>query len=82
MKYTNYRDKTFDVCIRYYKNQSAYNLRKLKANLVLWTKDGSGLEDYGYGLDGNADVLLDIHYCSDRMNRGRALAILRQLGGK
>ena len=75
MKFKDYRKTTFKICQRFCKDQSDKNLYQLKCVLTKWSRDSCQLEDYGY----TGNVFDNIAYCSDRMNSGRAKAILRLL---
>lgn len=78
MKFNDYRKTTYKICIRFCNySWSTKNLYQLKCVLHKWLeckRDGE-LEDYGY----DGDVLNHLMYCSDRMNMGRAKALLRLL---
>ena len=73
-----YIAKTFDRCINYERNPTQRNLDLLIHNLERWANHPYQLDDYGY----TDEVMLQIEYCSDRMNSGRAKAILRLLKEK
>lgn len=80
MKFKNYRKDTYKICMKYVKEQNhktEYQLIKVLEKWLKCKRDGE-LEDYGYTGDFDT-MLLDIKYCADRMNMGRAKAILRLL---
>lgn len=85
MKLRHVAKHTFDVCINYNKNQSVKNTRRLTMTLRRWAKKrpkykgAKPLDDYGYTADTFEKLLERIEYCSDRMNQGRAKALLRLL---
>ncbi len=85
MKLRHVDEYTFDICINYKKNQSAKNTRRLYMTLQRWAKKrpkykgAKPLDDYGYTADTFEKLLSHIGYCSDRMNQGRAKALLRLL---
>ena len=72
-------DHTFTVCQQYFKNPNTHTLKRVKLNLRRWARRGRPqLEDYGYsGVFGD-----HIGYCQDRMNSGRAKALLRLLAAE
>lgn len=74
-----YIKNTFEICMAYNRDQSPRNLANLKRVLMCWTYHPYDLEDYGYQNEDGKALLHHIHYCSDRMNKGRALALLRLL---
>lgn len=79
MKLRNYQLHTYFLCNRYAWNPSTYNRERLVLNLKRWAgfigRDGP-LHDYGY----TGEPIGHVRYCSDRMNQGRAKALLRLLG--
>lgn len=79
MKLRDYREHTYAVCQAWLLGPSPKTKLRLIRNLQRWAmhtiRDGE-LNDYGY----QGDVKGHIQYCSDRMNQGRAKAILRLLG--
>ena len=85
MKLRHVKKHTFQICINYNKNQSAKNTRRLYMTLRRWAKKrpkykgAKPLDDYGYTADTFEILLIHIGYCSDRMNQGRAKALLRLL---
>ena len=78
MKLRDFRRHTFQLAIRWCQHPSNKNTRALTANLCRWArtlKSDGELEDYGY----SGDPIPHVRYCVDRMNQGRAKAILRLL---
>jgi len=81
MKIRDFRDHTFKVCDAYLRHKSQRNRERMRLNLLRWSRHrrGGELADYGYSMDNHESLLWTISYCSDRMNQGRAKAILRLL---
>ena len=81
MKIRDFRDHTFRVCDAYLHHKSQRNRERMRLNLLRWSRhrQGDELADYGYSMDNHESLLWTISYCSDRMNQGRAKAILRLL---
>ena len=71
MKLRDYKEHTFKICRRWIHNPNPKNLQTLIANLTRWAK-GPG-EAYPF-----TDTYpgFCVEYCADRMNPGRAKAIL------
>ena len=70
-----FKKSTYNICINYYKNQSEYNRLRLIDNLKRWARLEPSTDAYAYE-DYTGEPLELIMYCSDRMNSGRAKAIL------
>lgn len=81
MKIRDFRDHTFKVCDAYLRHKSQRNRERMRLNLLRWSRhrQGDELTNYDYGMDNHESLLWAISYCSDRMNQGRAKAILRLL---
>ena len=91
MKLRHVERYTFDICINYCKNQSDKNSRRLRLTLQRWSRKPipplraiqipkpTHLPDCGYEAKTLEQFLIHLHYCSDRMNQGRAKALLRLL---
>lgn len=77
----NFKKHTLTLCNRYLHNPSVRNLDKMVINLRRWshTYDKYSMEDYGYPSYDHERLRWNISYCSDRMNPGRAKAILRMM---
>ena len=77
MKLRNYKKHTFSICMAWAKHPTTQNTAKLTRNLQRWARfTGHGvLESYGY----EGPAISHVPYCSDRMNQGRAKAILTLL---
>lgn len=78
----SYKERTFNICMAYLKFPCAKTKRNLKKCLIKWSQSTLDLSDYGYSkFDDNGEDITYLHisYCSDRMNKGRALALLRIL---
>jgi hypothetical protein len=75
MKLRDYKRHTFKICTAYVANQSVKNTDRLVNNLLRWAK-GEG-DPYNYA---NSNTVSQVEYCSDRMNPGRAKAILVLMG--
>ena len=73
-----FKKSTYNICTNYYKNQSEYNRLRLIDNLKRWSRLEPSTDAYLYD-DYKHKPLELIMYCSDRMNVGRAKAILRLL---
>lgn len=82
MKIRDFKDHTFRVCDAYLRHQSQRNRERMRLNLLRWSRHRGRcgeLADYGYSMENHESLLWTISYCSDRMNQGRAKAILRLL---
>jgi hypothetical protein len=81
MKLRDYKKHTFRVCTKWINAPNISNTDQMLANLRRWARfTGHGAqEDYGYSYKSTANVQYLIFYCSDRMNQGRAKALLRLL---
>lgn len=85
MKLKNVDRYTFDICMNFLRNQTPKNILRLTLTLKRWSKKRPSykgtkpLDDYGYTADNLETFMIHLHYCSDRMNQGRAKALLRLL---
>lgn len=70
----NYKKRTFDICMSYLKNKNCKTKRTLLLCLRQWAK--GTLEPYDYNINSIKRFKLDLEYTSDRMNSGRAKALL------
>ena len=70
----NYKKRTFEICIAYLQNKNCKTKRTLLLCLRQWAK--GALEPYAYCIDSTEKFELDLAYTSDRMNSGRAKALL------
>ena len=79
MKFRKYKKDTFKICMNYVRNQNEKTTRQLYIILRKWadSHDKYYTGAYDYEKD---NVLERIEYCSDRMNKGRAEAILNIFG--
>ena len=75
MKIRHYKRHTFKVCMAWVRNPNVRNTDRLAANLTRWSR-GEG-DPYDYS---DTSTAANVEYCSDRMNPGRAKAILMQWG--
>ena len=74
MKLRDYKKHTFRVCMAWVANPSVRNTDRLVNNLRRWAR-GEG-DPYNYN---DTTTASSVEYCSDRMNPGRAKAILQSL---
>lgn len=84
MRLRDYQKHTFRLCMAWVRNPTARNTDRLVNNLRRWSRfTGHGeLADYGYQDKKPDDLRWHVHYCSDRMNQGRAKAILRLMSAQ
>lgn len=78
MKFRDYRKSTYKICMNYVRNQNDKTLHQLEQVLLKWIHSYDRYYTSAYDYNG-MDVLCRIEYCSDRMNKGRAEAILNLL---
>ncbi len=71
MKLRDYKRHTFKICTAYVAKPSVKNTDRLVNNLRRWAR-GEG-DPYDYY---DCSTAAQVEYCSDRMNPGRAKAIL------
>jgi hypothetical protein len=74
-----YIEQTYEICIDYCRSQSDENKARLIKVLRCWLYHPYKLKEYDYSQYWD-DPVGAISYCSDRMNNGRAKAILTLLG--
>ena len=79
MKLRDFQIHTYGLCMAFLRNPTVRNTDRLVRNLRRWTRHRGywNLDDYGYKLETSETLANTISYCSDRMNQGRAKAILR-----
>lgn len=75
MKLRHYQKHTFRICMAYVRNQSVKNTDRLMATLNRWARSNEPAYDYV-----GRSAIDAIEYCADRMNSGRAKAILNLIG--
>jgi hypothetical protein len=76
MKLRHFKRYTRSLCLAYLRARNFRNTDRLVLNLNAWKASGND-QDYGYKAKDREELNLHIRYCSDRMNPGRARAILR-----
>jgi hypothetical protein len=78
MKLKHFKKHTFSVCMDFVYNTNRRNIRRLYLNLTRWARvdDGSGQYDYSSTF---SSALERTKYLSDRMNQGRAIALMALL---
>ena len=70
----NYKKRTLNICLAYLKNNNCKNKRNLLLCLRAWSK--GTMEPYAYNISSKEMFKLDVFYTCDRMNSGRAKALL------
>lgn len=75
MKLRHYKRNTYTICMAWVNCDTFQNKNYLRCCLARWARASKGPESEDYGYDGNSKGIVE--YCSDRMNAGRAKAILR-----
>lgn len=76
MKLRHYKRNTFRLCIEWIRDP--YNDKKLDMLalcLLRWVRSEKNCDPYGY----HTDTMMTMYYASDRMNPGRALALMHML---
>lgn len=83
MKIRDYRLHSYNICSKWLRNKSNKNNRLLVNNLNRWIniENGKAENDYGYQAKNLDELCWHVSYCSDRMNQGRAKALLRMMKG-
>lgn len=76
MKLKHYKKNTFGLCSRWrFDPHNPKKLDMMVGCLMRWIRSERGCVSYGY----KGDVRMWVSYCSDRMNPGRALALVHLL---
>lgn len=70
----NYKKRTYDICLSYLRNKNCKTKRALLLCLRAWAV--GPMEPYLYNIKSKEMFLLDLEYTCDRMNSGRAKALL------
>lgn len=81
MKIRDYKLHTYKVCNKWLRNKTNDNKKLMINNLNRWIRidDGIAENDYGYEAKNLNELCWCVSYCSDRMNQGRAKALIRLL---
>lgn len=78
MKLRDYRKHTFRICQAWLEHPTPNNAKKMARNLLRWarfTRRDGRMAPYAYGPE-SYQLRERVDYCSDRMNQGRAKALL------